>query len=106
MELVVRRQVEFRQRGVGDVELDLVGAEDEPDDQGGQTDGNDDGEDQLEQQAEEAAAAAAVAAAAGAVGGFGRPRRGRNGRTVVGPVQMCSLRHIIINGNRASQNQK
>lgn len=93
MEHVVACEVEFGQRGLRDVELDLVGTEDKPDDQGGKPDDDDDGDDYLEDEAEEAAAEAAAAAATGAVVGLGRPRWGRNRWTIVGPVQVGCLRH-------------
>lgn len=64
---VVVGEVELREGSVVDVELDLVGAEDEPEDQGGEADDEEDGEDELEDEAEEAATAAAAATTAASV---------------------------------------
>ena len=91
MEVAAVVVVELGEGRVGDVDLHDVGANDEPDEEGGDADDDDDGEDELEDKAEEAAAApAAPAAASGAVVGFRR----WDGGAVVGSVQLgLFLRH-------------
>jgi len=72
-------EIEARERGVGDVELEVVGAEDEPDDEHGEANDYEDREDDFENETEDAvaeaaekapAAAAAATATAVAVVGF------------------------------------
>lgn len=79
VERLVGGEVELRERRVGDVELEVVGAEDEPDDEGGEANDDEDSEDDFENEAENAVAeaaekaptaAAATTAAAVAVVGF------------------------------------
>lgn len=79
VERVVGGEIELRERGVCDVELEVVGAEDEPDDERGEANDYEDSEDDFENEAEDAlaeaaekapAAAAAATAAAVAVVGF------------------------------------
>lgn len=74
-------EIELRERRVGDVELEVVGAEDEPDDEDGEANDDEDSEDDFENEAENAIAeaaekapkaAAATTAAAVAVVGFSR----------------------------------
>jgi len=77
VEGVVVGEVELREGGIRDVELDTVRADDEPKDEERQSHDDDGGHDELEDKAEDAAAAAAEASAATAaramVGlGFGR----------------------------------
>lgn len=76
-------EIELRERRAGDVELEVVGAEDEPDDEGGEANDDEDSEDDFENEAEnaiaeaaekapKAAAATTAAAVAVAVVGFSR----------------------------------
>lgn len=76
---VVVGDIELGERGVGDAELEVVGAEDEPDYESGEANDYDDGEDDFENKptnalaeaAKQAATAAATTtAAAGPVVGF------------------------------------
>lgn len=57
--VVARIEAEPVQIGVGDVEFDGVGAEDQPEDQGGYAEDHGDGDEDVPDQAEDAAAAAA-----------------------------------------------
>lgn len=88
VERVVSGEVELRERGVGDVELHDVGADDEPEDEDGDADDDEGGEDEFEDEAEDAAAAALEASAAASawavVGFFGR----RDGGAVISSVQV------------------
>lgn len=96
MQVVVRGcEIELRESGVGGVKLKEIWTEDEPQEETGNGDENEESDDDLTDQIEDTAAdavaeaaktaAAGVAAAAGAVVGFGR---GRNGRAVVGSVEV------------------
>lgn len=67
MQSVVGSEVELGELDVGDMELDLVGTEDEPKDENGQADDDDGGDDDVEEAFEETAATATAGATAGTV---------------------------------------
>lgn len=66
--------------GIGDLEFDSVGADDEPEQENGEADDDDDGEEEIE----DAGAETEVDAAAWSMVGGGR----RDGWAIVGPVQL------------------
>ena len=93
VEVAVRGEVELGESGVGDVKLDAVRFNYEPEDEEGESHEDDGGEDELEDEAEDAAAAAAEGTSAAADALVGVPL-GRDGWAVVGAIQACLfLRH-------------
>jgi len=85
-------EVELGKRGLGDMELDPVGFDYEPEDEEGQAHEDDCGHDQLEDEAEDAAAAAAEGPTAAAKALVGASLR-RDGWAIVGSIQALFLRH-------------
>lgn len=94
--IVSSGEIELRESGVGGVELEEIRTENQPQEEDSNAEDDDDGDDDLTDAVEDAAAAAvaeaaetaaaaAAVAAAGAVVGLGG---GRNGRAVVGSVEM------------------